>query len=90
MKKFFILISQLFFDEETKMKNIERVSCPKCTMFTWAHDLVKGASGVLVCGGCARISVRHAYKTEQSKSGLRLVYSELEACPPVMTERRVA
>ncbi len=83
-----ILISQIFSSRREKMKNTDRVSCPQCTMFTWAHDLTKRADGVHVCSGCAMSYVRRAYTAEHQPStgGLRLVYSEQRASLPAQEE----
>ena len=74
------------------MKITDRVACPRCTMFTWVHELVKGAGGVLVCGACSTRYVHSAQHDVVGSSKLHLVHSAANVSPLTqqVAARRVA
>lgn len=73
------------------MKITDRVACKKCNMFTWAHELVEGAGGALVCGACSTRYVHSAQHDVTGSGKLHLVHSA-SITPPMqqVAARRVA
>jgi transcription elongation factor Elf1 len=84
--------SSIFVEEKT-MKITDRVTCPGCNMFTWAHEMEgKNANGAHVCSACATRHIAPSQGITNPTAVLRLVYSEVDSSPPaqVATKRQVA